>query len=183
MRLGFPTGSLAEEMRIMQDDQAQLDLLDRILGRNLAWITAADAKVTPLLAINTTMLGVLATLAPQANSWTIYSSIATFLAVLALFGSIISLILATFPRLNGPKSSILFFGGISSYEEDHYLEKVLQGINPEIHKDFARQCYRNAEIAKEKYRFIKYAMIFSFTSVPAWVVAIALLYQIKGLVV
>jgi len=50
----------------MKDEKAQLDLLDRILGRNLNWVASADAKVTPMLAINTAMLGVIAALAPKA---------------------------------------------------------------------------------------------------------------------
>lgn len=163
----------------MKDDKTQLDLLDRILGRNLNWVASADSKVTPMLAINTAMLGVIAALVPKASDWSVLSGIVTSIATLSLFGGIVFLVLATFPRLNGPKSSLLFFGGISSYEEDQYLEKILQGVTPEILKDFARQCHRNAEIAHQKYKFIKYAMICTFCSVPAWVLSVALLYQIR----
>jgi len=166
----------------MEDEKAQLDLLDRILGRNLNWVASADAKVTPMLAINTAMLGVIAALVPKATDWTVLSGIATAIATLSLFGGVVFLVLATFPRLNGPRSSLLFFGGIASYEEEQYLEKILQGITPDLLKDYARQCHRNAEIAQQKYRFIKYAMVCTFFSVPAWVLSVALLYQIKCLI-
>jgi hypothetical protein len=52
---------------------SRLDLVDRILSRNLSWVAAADTKIAPVLAIDTAMLGVLAALAPVGFQWTMDS--------------------------------------------------------------------------------------------------------------
>jgi hypothetical protein len=44
----------------MPDSKERLDILDKILSRNVAWIGSADTKATLLFGVDTAMLGVLA---------------------------------------------------------------------------------------------------------------------------
>lgn len=89
----------------------RLGFLDRDLSLNLAWIAAAGAKVAPLLAIGTTMLGVLAALAPRASVWLNLAAISAAIACCLLLASIGCLVAAVCPRLSGPKNGLVFLQG------------------------------------------------------------------------
>ncbi|MEQ1856245.1 MAG: Pycsar system effector family protein [Longimicrobiales bacterium] len=154
----------------------RLDLIDRILGRNLDWVAAADGKVAPILAMDTAMLGVMAALVPSASSWRAVPAIMAGMASICLLVSLICLGAATFPRLHGPKESLVFFGGITTVERSKYVERLLAVPPQEIHEDFAEQVHRNAEIAATKFGFVRTAMVFLFAAIPFWLVAIGLLY-------
>jgi len=159
------------------DMETKLHFLDTLLSRNLLWVAAADGKVPAIFAIDMAMLSFLCVLASKLNQWTIYWAISSSLAAIALLGSILFLALVTFPRLKGPKGSMVFFGGIVQYAEGKFIKKVLAEHSEEILEDFARQIYRNAEIAHEKFAHIRRAMICMFASLPFWFVAIVFLYM------
>ena len=152
---------------------------DKMLSRQLQWIAAADGKVAPVFAIDAAMLGVLAVLVPPIGQWSISAAIAASLSGIPLVGSVACLALAAFPRLNGPKGSITFFGGITNLSEGDYLKRMSLGINQHLIEDVYRQVYRNAEIAAKKFGFIKWAMILMFGSVPFWLIAVWLMYPVK----
>jgi len=154
----------------------EIDLIDRILSRNLSWIAAADSKVAPILAIDTAMLGVLAALVPSAASWRALPAVLAAISTLLLCGSVLSLIAGTFPRLSGPKASLVYFGGISNFEREQYVNQLLGSQSADLARDMAQQVHRNGEIAATKYWCVKWAMILLFASLPFWVVAISLLY-------
>lgn len=157
----------------------KLDLLDRILAKNLAWISSADTKGTLLFAIDSAMLAVMAALVPPANLWNICSATFGILALIALGTSLIFIVIAAFPRLNGPRNSLIYFGGIASHDENQYVEKIMNGVTEELLSDLARQCHRNAEIAKTKYEMIKRAVIGTFLALPVWLVSVWLMYPLK----
>ena len=82
----------------MANYQDKIEILDKILSHNLGWISVADVKITPLLAVDTAMLGVLAFLIPSAKAWTTVPVILAFISAVLLFLSIGLLIAANFPR-------------------------------------------------------------------------------------
>lgn len=151
-------------------------IAEKLLSLQLKWIAAADAKVSPVFAINAAMLGTLAALAPPASQWTIGAGITAGIATLTLVGSILCLAQATFPRLIGPEGSLLFFGGITSMSESDYINRILSCTDDTLINDFHRQVYRNAQIASEKFQLVKWAMVFSFISLPFWLIALWLVY-------
>lgn len=164
----------------MNDIQIKLEVADKALTRNLGWIRAADAKVPSIFAISTAMLGVLAALLPPVHSqWTVVVAIISFLAAAALIVSIVCLACASFPRLKGPKGSIVYFGGAITRAESDYIKCLSAGVTVELIEDIARQAYRNAEIAAEKFKAVKWAMILLFASIPLWLVSVAMLYSIR----
>lgn len=161
----------------MADDQTRLDLLDRILGRNLQWVSAADSKVAPILALDTGMLGVIAALFPKPSAWSAAQVAATSIATALLLTSMIAVASAVFPRLEGPKGSKVFFGGVAQTDRDVYVTSILAGITSDLLQDFAKQCHRNAEIAETKFHYIRWAMILLFCSIVPWLIAVGLLYN------
>lgn len=153
-----------------------IDKSEKILALQLEWVRTADAKVPPMFAINLAMLGIVATLLKDHSSWTTFESIVTSLCLIPLLLSMIFLALSMFPRLSGPKGSNIFFGGITKKTEDSFFNEVRNNTDDDFEGDVLNQAYRNAEIAEEKFKFIKYSFIATFVSVPFWFGSIYLLY-------
>lgn len=166
-------------MKNHADNQNTLNFLESSLARNLAWVAAADSKVPSIFAIDMGMLGIWCALAPKMNEWPVFTAVLSAFTVLTLLASILSLALVAFPRLDGPKGSAVFFGGIVQHSEEVFLKKMRGGVSEEIFDDLARQTYRNAEIAKGKFAHVRWAIICMFASVPFWLASIALLYAAR----
>lgn len=163
----------------MDEQSVKLDLLDKILSRNLTWVANADSKGTLLFGIDSAMLAVLVALVPGSDAWTTSAAIVATLTALPLAASVGFIAFGLFPRIDGPRNSLVYFGGIASHDENQYVRKVIDGITPELLEDFARQCHRNAEIAKAKYGHVRSAVILTFLALPFWLVAIWLMYPLK----
>lgn len=159
--------------------QDRLTFLESSLARNLAWVAVADNKVPAIFAIDMAMLGAWCALAPKVDGWTVQTVVFSALALIPLLGSVIALALVAFPRLDGPKGSAIFFGGIVNHPEAVFLKKMAAGISEDILEDLALQTYRNAEIARDKFAHVRWAMICLFSSVPFWLTSVALLYAAR----
>lgn len=102
----------------MQTDSDRLQVAQWILERNLGWIGAAEVKTGVVVAIDTAMLGVLATgfgatSAAERTAWVYLLTIAsTFVLGIALYsaGRVV------LPTLGGPPSSMIFFGRIAEFD-------------------------------------------------------------------
>lgn len=147
----------------------------KLLELQLKWIGAADARIAPLFAIDTAMLGVLAARAPALAKWTPDVSIFAGAAFVFLGCSILFLALATFPRLEGPPASLHFFGGIAKMKVSDYIASMLSSTNDDLTRDLYQQVHRNAEIAREKFYYIWWAVVASFCSLPCWIIAVWLI--------
>lgn len=147
----------------------------KILSMQVDWVKTADSKIPPIFAINLAMLGVIVALIKTLSLWTIFQAIITTLCLLPLLLSIFFLAMSMFPRLTGPKGSVIFFGGITKKSEDQYIDEVISISDIDYEKDILLQAYRNAGIAEEKYKFIKFSFMSSFISVPFWLISIYIL--------
>jgi hypothetical protein len=127
---------------INMDQPANLDILEKTLERMLHWIAAADNKVAPVLAIDTTMLGVIAAIAPKPGHWSLSAAICAVLTLVLVFASLALLFLASFPRTSGPKGSLVFFGGITERERALYVAELMDLSVEKYRQDLAVQCYR-----------------------------------------
>lgn len=150
--------------------------LESHLARLLGWISAADAKITPVLAVNTASLGALAALAAPVRKWDIWLALGTAVTLVLLALSFLHVFLAAFPRTHGPKGSLVFFGGITERTEDEFVGEILNVQPGEYTRDLARQCYRNAEIAGEKFHHVKLATTFLLGALLPWAVTIYFMY-------
>ena len=157
----------------------KIKIANDILSKQLSWISAADSKVPSIFAINVVMLSVLAALIPPLANWTIFGAVITTLPTILLIGSMVSLTLVTFPRLVGPKGSLIYFGGITTKSEDSYVNEMTNIEESIFLKDILTQTYKNAEIAKSKYLYVKCAMGQTFISLPIWLIAVWFLYRLK----
>jgi hypothetical protein len=183
-----------KEVRV-SDAMDRHQVAEQALWRNLAWIAAADAKAPTILAINYSML---AALVPRLEKMTLLVSVTAALATSLILGSIAFLSSVVFPRIhrpkgaaapkgpldsNGPsgtKPSSVFFSAASEQSEADFVRHLSSGPTDEIVEDLARQAYRNAQIAKSKFRALRIAMRLLFLAVGPWIVAIGLLHSITA---
>ena len=155
----------------------QIDRQEKTLARLLEWIRAADARIAPLAALNTAMLGILVAAGARVDDWTPSTMIIASAAGLSLSVSVIALAIATFPRTKGPDQSLIYFGGIMGGDYSAY-QGAITGLTDEKYlDDLVEQSYRNAEIASVKFRFVRISMILWFVGIATWVPALYLLIQ------
>jgi hypothetical protein len=162
----------------MINDTERISFLEKNLTRQIAWISAADSKISFVFAIDTAMLGFLAAVSPKAASgWAVAPAI--FAAFAAVFGltSLIFLSLASFPRTKGPKSSLIFFGGIAQRDADQFRKATCEMSTESHFDDLCAQCHRNAEIAERKFVWVQRALVALYLSVAPWCLATYLLYN------
>lgn len=158
----------------------KIAFLETNLSRILSLISSADTKIATFFAIDSAMLGVLVALMPSPNVWTIFPGLMSLISSILLSISIAMLAAAAFPRIKGPKQSIIYFKGISDREEGQYMNAIKDISEDSYLKDLSRQCHRNAEIATAKYHWIKYAAFTLFIGCPFWLLSIFSLYKIGG---
>lgn len=144
------------------------DQLERVLG----FFPRVDAKASVLLAVDTGMLGFLATKVPQLHMLT-WWEIAIPAAAAALLGvSLWYLYKGAFPKLEGGGMSLIYFREIAKRTESKFVDEFMKQ-SEEVHaKDLLGQAWRNSEILKEKFDDLKKAFIFLALAIPPWVVAL-----------
>lgn len=153
------------------------DVLEGTLTRQQEMIRAADSRISPLLAIDTGLLGSAAALAPAWSDWPSYAIVVGLLTGVLLLLSLIFLCLVTFPRTQAPKDSLVYFDTIQAQSKEQYMEKLKTLSEAEYVSDLAYQSHRNAEIAAVKFRHLRESMLALLLAVPCWIVLIYLLYQ------
>lgn len=149
------------------------------LERQLTWIAAADAKVGVVVTLHVAMLGGLGaayTAATAKSAWV--NGMAGMYALLAL-ASLVCAAMALWPRTDGPKSSMVYFGCIAKGRCEDYVEAFEKISDVDFLKDLAEQVHRNSEIAQKKISFVGTAMKVAFGGALFWVVAVALLVMPK----
>lgn len=165
------------ERQKMNDVEGRLARAQWVLERNLAWIAAAEVKVGVVVAIDVAMLGGLGAAFSGAKVVPAWGYVFSFLAAIALASGLITAAMAVLPRLTGPKNSVVFFGCIAKEESADYRDRFRNVSDLELLDDWTTQIHRNAEIALEKFAWVKSAMWWSFLSVLPWFGAIYLLVQ------
>lgn len=155
----------------------KIDLLDRTLNRILGAIGSADAKVAQLFAISTGMLGFEATIVAKIKPFTWYDCVLIAISVLPLLFCIFSLFMVLYPRLSGPSTSVLYFNKIASADGDCYKNRVDGLKDADLFDDYARQCHRNAEIARDKFNWLRKANLALFIAIVPWLTIVLVGYS------
>jgi hypothetical protein len=151
-----------------------------VFERHLAWIAAAEVKVGVIVAIQTAMLGGLAAAFSVSDpaARTAWSYLATLsaagLGVLSIFCAAMVLM----PRTSGPERSLLFFAKVSSFSPEEYFENFLKSSPEELLRDWTAQIHRNAEIAMDKYFWVRRSIGWAFFSAAPWTLAVGMLVRI-----
>jgi len=152
------------------------EMQEKTLARLLEWIRGAEAKVAPVLAIGTAMLGVLGALAPGVSEWTMCGAAVVILAGVLLLVSLLLLFLASIPRTKGPQDSRVFFEAIKETKPHDYLTAIRALTRDEYIADLAAQCHRNAEICSLKFRLVWGSTCLLFLAVIPWLVGVWVLF-------
>ncbi|MBA2880185.1 hypothetical protein HNR65_000492 [Desulfosalsimonas propionicica] len=155
-----------------------IDQMERELDRLLTWVRAADTRVTLVLPLDTAMLGALAAVASDTCGWNTWQVIWGLLSVIPLTASLVFLALATFPRTDGPRNSLVFFGGIANRTEREFRDAVQAVDEAGYAEDLISQCHVNAVIAVKKFRWIKLSLLSVFIAAIPWFLSIYSMYQV-----
>ncbi len=148
------------------------------LTRQVEWVKQADAKANFAFAFNMAMLGMLAAVAPKTLSgWSPAPGLFSVLATLLFAYSLVCIGIALFPRTWGPDSSLVYFGGISKHTIDDFREAACALTEDAYLQDLCDQCYRNAEIATTKFKWVQRAIFTLYIAALPWLLAIWLLYS------
>jgi len=161
----------------MPDVKERLAVAQWVLERNLAWIAAAEVKVGVIVAIDTAMLGGLATAfgASDATARTVWACLWITSAAGTAVGGVLCAAIAILPRVSGPLRSLLFCGRVAELNREDYAIKFRGVTDTELLDDWVAQIHRNAEIAVMKFAWVRRSLWFSFISVLPWVAAMAML--------
>lgn len=165
----------------MRTDQDRLQTAQWVLERNLAWIAAAEVKIGVIVAIDTAMLGGVgaAFSAADAITRTHCAWIVTGMAVLALGAGLLCAALSILPRVHGPIKSLVFFGRIGACIDVEYAQNFKNATDADLLEDWIAQIHRNAQIACEKFGWVRRSMWWSFLAVLPWFAAIVMLLNKK----
>ena len=158
----------------MSTENERLQTAQWVLERNLGWIAAAEVKVGAIVAIDTAMLGGLGAAFSTAEvamrtHWVVLFTLAAsiFLGIGLACAS-----MAVLPRVTGPSSSLLFFGRIANSEEVDYTNSFKGASVNALLTDWTAQIHRNAQIACDKFRWVRRGMLWSFLAILPWFAAI-----------
>src|ERR1700686_68187 len=140
----------------------------------LSFFSRVESKSSVLLAIDTSMLGFLATKAPQWREFSLWMAVSTVLALLLLGASIVALYRGAFPQLSGGHGSLIYFREIANRTEHRFVEEFKAQNEEQYANDLLAQAWRNSEILRTKFDCLKSAFILMALAMLPWVVAIAL---------
>jgi hypothetical protein len=157
------------------ENKELIDLARDQLNRVLGFFPRVDAKISVLFSVDIAMLALLAGKAPiGALQWNSFPTLVALLAVALVALSLFFLYQASFPRLAGGHRSLLYFREIAARKETAFIDEFREQSEDAYLKDMLGQVWRNSEILKQKYDYLKYAFIALICALLPWLVALAM---------
>ena len=158
--------------------EEKLSILEANLSRQLQWIGSADSKSNFIFTISIAMLGLLAAVAPaNVAAWSFFPALFSVATITLVSGAVFCAAHTVFPRTDGPVSSLIYCGSIADCGIKDFRDRINALQSAEYIDDLTVQCFRNASIANEKFRWVKRGMSFLYASALPWALATWLLYQ------
>lgn len=154
------------------DENAFVDSCRGQLEIVLSFFPRVDAKLSVVLAIDTAMLGYLATHFPNFFSLRWWEMIAPALAIALMALSFGYIYKGAFPNLKGGNSSLVYFAAIAKRTESKFIEEFLAQDDSACAKELLGQVWRNSEILAEKFRYSKLAFVFMALAILPWLFAL-----------
>lgn len=164
----------------MTNDEGRIKAAQWLFERTLGWIATADVKIGVALALDTAMLGGLAT-AFAASDYHLRTAWCYLFVLAATAGMGFAMFcagMAAIPRMRGPVKSMIFFGRIIEKDADTYVDEFSKMTEKDFLADLTMQIHRNSEIACEKHHWVRKSLFWSFLSAGVWIVAIAMLVKV-----
>lgn len=163
----------------MSSERERLVVAQWVLERNLTWVAAAEVKVGVIVAIDTALLGSVGAAYAGADvvARTAWAYLWAIGAAGAAAAGILCAAMAVLPRLTGPAKSLVFFARVGTLDQAEYFEKFKNASDAQLLEDWTAQIHRNAQIACDKYSWVRASMYWSFVSVIPWFAAILTLLR------
>lgn len=139
------------------EQEERLSLLQWTLERQLHWINSADTKAGALIAVYVAATATAATLLNDVDPTALEKALILISGFSALPGVLLA-IAVFFPRIEGPKDSVFFFGGIKALGPAPYAARIDGLTIPQALQDLAAQISVNAEIACGKHALVRLSM-------------------------
>jgi len=139
----------------------------------LSFFPRVDAKSSVVLAIDTGMLGYLATRLPSIDSLHWWEFISPSLAFAALALSLWHLYKGVIPTLEGGDRSLVYSREIAKRTESRFIDEFTAQQESDYIKDVLSQVWRNSEILTDKFEHLKWSFILMAGAVLPWTIALA----------
>ena len=152
------------------------EFLERNLDRQLGWVRAAESRIALILPLATALFGSLAVKMKTLDLIVCWKVASVSAAILFIALSFIFAVVGIFPRVNGPKHSLIFFGGVGSASIESFHKKTREISEDGLKTDLREQIYINARIATLKYKWIKRSMTCLLISLVPWAISVGFLY-------
>lgn len=159
------------------DPQQRLHFLQWTLERQLNWIGAADTKVGAIVAADTAMIAGVGTAYALVSNRPVLAMATSAIAVILVAAAMFCAAMAMLPRGESPNQSAIYFGTISERSIADYVQFLHAITSVDIANDLSQQVYRNAQIAAAKHKWVRLAVLISFTGTIPWGVAIIALVR------
>lgn len=163
------------------DTEALITVLVANLTRQIEWIKLADAKANFVFAVTTALLGLLAAVSPKTwSSWTTLSSFFAAPAIVFCVISLASIACAMFPRTWEHENSLIYFGGIAHHGAEKFSDEMFALSKEAYIQDLIDQCFRSAQIATIKFRWVQRALFWLVIAAPFWALALWIFLNAPG---
>ena len=161
------------------DEKQKIDTAKWLLERTLGWIATADVKVGVAMALDTAMVGGIATAygasevaarTPWCYLWLVATGITMVIAIFCAA-------MAAIPRIRGPVKSMIFFARVAEQSQADYVDQFGKMTESKFLEDLTTQIHRNSQIATDKHWWVRKSLTWSFFASIPWVAAITLLVK------
>jgi len=92
----------------------------------------------------------------------------TAISVILLGASLAYLYQCTFPQLRGGSRSLIYFQEIAKRNENRFIEEFSKQTIEQYKKDLLGQVWRNSEILRMKFRYLKIAFTLTAAAILPW---------------
>lgn len=156
------------------DHDALIEVADRQLDRILEFFPRVESKASLLFAIDTGMLAVLALNITKADLVIWYLATSAVLALGFIAASFWYLYKCAFPNLDGGAASLVYFREIAGKTEANYIDQFQKQTTDTYVRDLLGQVWRNSEILRMKFDYLKIAFILTAVALVPWVAFLVL---------
>jgi hypothetical protein len=144
------------------------DNLTRILG----FFPRVDVLSSVILAIDISLLAVLAANTPALRSISRFQIVMAILFILVIGISLYNLYKCAFPRLECEEKSLIYFQEIARLEQLEFAREFLGQTEKDYLHDLIKQVWRNSEILQLKFRHLKFAFRFLVLALIPWIISL-----------
>ena len=153
--------------------ESKIKEAEHLLTILLDWIGRYDNRSALLFTLNLAMIGTLALkIRYSAHSfYGLLNSIAFTLLGISIIASSITI----FPRLKGPRDSLIYFGSIAKMEKREFKDKFVNRTKTAYLDDLLAQCHINAKILDFKFKVFRISLIVTMVAIIFWSLSLYLL--------